>query len=106
MQIKLTSEAVEHIQSKGGQVGAELVCACVGGGIYDEVSVDTLIPRRNTGPYRKIKQDDVELFILPELAKHIDTITIDSKKFLFFRNLKAELEMENGLVLGRRASWA
>ncbi len=48
----------------------------------------------------------MELLILPELAQHIDTLTIDSKKFLFFRNLKAELEMENGLVLGRRASWA
>ena len=48
----------------------------------------------------------MELFILPQLAQHVSTITIDSKKFLFFRNLKAELEMENGLVLGRRASWA
>ena len=48
----------------------------------------------------------MELFILPQLAEHIDTMTIDSKKFFFFRNLKSELEMGNGLVLGRRASWA
>jgi len=48
----------------------------------------------------------VELFILPELAQHTTVMNIDSKKFLFFRNLKAELEMENGIVLGRRASWA
>ena len=48
----------------------------------------------------------MELFILPNLAKHVAEINVDSKKFLFFRNLKAELEMENGLVLGRRASWA
>ena len=48
----------------------------------------------------------MELFILPALAQHISTINVDSKSFLFFRNLKAELEMENGLVLGRRASWA
>ena len=48
----------------------------------------------------------MELFILPKLAQHISTMTIDSKKFLLFRNLKAELEMENGLVLGRSASWA
>ncbi len=48
----------------------------------------------------------MELFILPNLVQHTTTMTIDSKKFLFFRNLKAELEMENGLVLGRRASWA
>jgi|TARA_B100000809_G_scaffold230402_1_gene244726 hypothetical protein len=48
----------------------------------------------------------VELFLLPNLAKHTTSMTIDCKKFLFFRNLKAELELENGLVLGRRASWA
>ena len=44
--------------------------------------------------------------MLPDLAQHTTTMTIDSNKFLFFRNLKAELELENGLVLGRRASWA
>ena len=48
----------------------------------------------------------MELFILPNLAQHTTTMNIDSKKFLFFRNLKAELELENGLVLGRRDSWA
>ncbi|SUZ61938.1 uncharacterized protein METZ01_LOCUS14792, partial [marine metagenome] len=48
----------------------------------------------------------VELFILPNLAQHTTTMNIDSKKFLFFRHLKADLELENGLVLGRRASWA
>jgi|TARA_B100000929_G_C15430147_1_gene394380 hypothetical protein len=48
----------------------------------------------------------VELFIPPNLAQHTTTMNIDSKKFLFFRNLKAELELENGLVLGRRDSWA
>jgi len=47
----------------------------------------------------------VELFIPPNLAQHTTTMNIDSKKFLFFRNLKAELELENGIVLGRRASW-
>ena len=48
----------------------------------------------------------MELFILPELAKHTTVMNIDSKKFLFFRNLKADLELKNGIVLGRRASWA
>ena len=48
----------------------------------------------------------MELFLLPNLAQHTNAMTIDSKKFLFFRNLKVELELENGLVLGRRASWA
>ena len=44
--------------------------------------------------------------MLPNLAQHTTSMTIDSQTFLFFRNLKAELELENGLVLGRRASWA
>ncbi len=44
--------------------------------------------------------------MLPNLARHTTLMTIDSKKFLFFRNLKAEVELENGMVLGRRASWA
>ncbi len=48
----------------------------------------------------------MELFVLPSLAQHTTVMNIDSKKFLFFRNLKADLELENGLVLGRRASWA
>ena len=48
----------------------------------------------------------MELFIPPNLAQHTTTMNIDSKKFLFFRNLKAELELENGVVLGRRDSWA
>ena len=48
----------------------------------------------------------MELFILPNLAQHTTIMNIDSKKFLFFRNPKADLELENGLVLGRRASRA
>jgi|TARA_B100000315_G_scaffold20227_1_gene17856 hypothetical protein len=48
----------------------------------------------------------VELFILPNLAQHTAAINIDCKKFLIFKNLKVMLEMDNGLVLGRRASWA
>ena len=46
------------------------------------------------------------MFILPNLAQHTTVMNIDSKKFLFFRNLKADLELEDGMVLGRRASWA
>ena len=55
--------------------------------------------------YRKIKQDGLELFILPSLADHTTVMNIESKRFLFFRNLKADLELENGIVLGRRTSW-
>ncbi len=48
----------------------------------------------------------MELFLLPSLAQHATALNIDCKKFLFFRNLKVELELDNGMVLGRRASWA
>ena len=48
----------------------------------------------------------MELFLLPNLLQHTTAVNIDCKKFLFFRNLKVELELENGMVLGRRASWA
>ena len=40
--------------------------------------------------------------MLPALAKHTSHLTIDMKKFLFLRNLTAEVELDNGLVLGRR----
>ncbi len=46
----------------------------------------------------------MELFILPNLAQHTTVMNIDSKQFLFFLNRKADLELENGIVLGRRAS--
>jgi hypothetical protein len=48
----------------------------------------------------------VVLFVLPALARHTSQLTIDMKKFLFFRNLTAEVEFDNGIVLGRRASVA
>ena len=67
--------------------------------------MDTRSARRDITPYRKIQQDGVELFLLPNLAKHTTSMTIDCNKFLFLRHLKAELELENGLVSGRRASW-
>ena len=53
-----------------------------------------------------VKQEGVELLVLPELAKHTRNIDIDLKEFLFFRNLKANLELADGVVLGRRASMA
>ena len=42
--------------------------------------------------------------MLPPLVQHADTLNIDLRKFFFFKNLTAGFELENGLVLGRRAS--
>ena len=105
MLINLTLDAVQHIQSKGGQAAVDLLSFTSWGGNATEVSVDTRITRRDISMYRKIKQDGLELFILPSLADHTTVMNIESKKFLFFRNLKADLELENGIVLGRRTSW-
>ncbi len=46
------------------------------------------------------------MFLLPELAEHTTAVKIDLKKLLFFRNLKGEVELDNGMVLGRRPSFA
>lgn len=62
--------------------------------------------RRDTSPYSKLEHDGVELLLLPQLAEHTTNLNLDLKKFLFFRFLKAEVELDNGMVLGRRTSWA
>ena len=41
---------------------------------------------------------------MPELVRHTTTIDIDLKEFLFFRNLRAAVELTDGMVLGRGAS--
>ena len=38
----------------------------------------------------------------PDLAKHSRQLSVELKAFWFFRHLKAEAELSNGLVLGRR----
>ena len=62
--------------------------------------------RRNLSHYKPVKQDGVELLVMPELAKHTRNIDISLKKFLFLRSLNASLELTDGIVLGRRPSLA
>ena len=68
-----------------------------------EVSVDTTISRRNILNYRTVKQDGVELLVSPDLARHSENLHIKLNQFLFFRHLKAVVELTNGVVLGARA---
>lgn len=68
-----------------------------------EVSVDTNVARRNTGNYRTVKQDGVELLVSPDLARHSEYLYITLNRFLFFSHLKAVVELYNGVVLGARA---
>ena len=68
-----------------------------------EVSVDTNVARRNVLNYRTVKQDGVELLVSPDLARNSENLRIKLNQFLFFRNLKAVVELTNGVVLGARA---
>ena len=66
------------------------------------MSVDTRVFRRDLSDYQAVGHDGVELLLLPPLIEHATSVNVDLRKFLFFRNLRAEIELENGLVLGRR----
>lgn len=68
-----------------------------------EVSVDTRVHRRDTAEYETHRLDGVELLLLPELAGNTAALKLELKTLLFFRNLKAEVELTNGEVFGRRA---
>ena len=68
-----------------------------------EVSVDTNIARRTILNYRTVKQDGVELLVSPDLARYSENLHIKLNQFLFFRHLKAVVELTNGVVLGARA---
>jgi hypothetical protein len=63
------------------------------------VSVETYIGRRNTGNYHAVARDGVEVLVSQDLAEHARNITVDLKKFLFVRYLKAWVELDNGAVI-------
>ena len=44
------------------------------------------------------------MLVSPDLAKHSEQLSIDLKRFLIFRNLKAVATLSNGVVLGRPAA--
>jgi hypothetical protein len=43
----------------------------------------------------------VEVLTLPELSRHVATMQIDLRSFLFFRNIKAVVTLDNGIVIGK-----
>ncbi len=63
------------------------------------MSVDTYIGNRNTKNYQVVRQDGVEVLVSNALAPYIRQIELDCKKFLFMHKLKAELEMQNGMIV-------
>ena len=66
-----------------------------------EVSVDTRVHRRNTSEYESHQVNGVQVLTLPELSRHVASMEIDLRSFLFFRNLKAVVQFDNGMVLGK-----
>ncbi len=63
------------------------------------MSVGTYISRRNTGNYHAVVRDGVEVLVSQDLVQHARNITVDLKKFLFVRYLKARVELDNGAVI-------
>lgn len=57
--------------------------------------------RRDTSAYESHRLNDVEVLTLPELSRHIVSMQIDLRAFLFFRNLKAVVYFDNGMVIGK-----
>lgn len=57
--------------------------------------------RRDISEYESHTLNGVELLTLPELSRHVVSMKIDLKSFLFFRNLKAVVELDNGMVIGK-----
>ena len=57
--------------------------------------------RRNLDGYESVWVNGMELLTLPELARHVVSMQIDLRSFLFFRNLKAVVALDNGIVIGK-----
>ncbi len=57
--------------------------------------------RRNVSDYDIHSINGVELLTLPELSRHVVSLQIDLRSFLFLRNLKAVVELDNGMVIGK-----
>ena len=51
--------------------------------------------------YESNMLNGVEVLTLPELSRHVVSLEIDLRSFLFFRNLKAVVELDNGMVIGK-----
>ena len=57
--------------------------------------------RRDTSDYESHSLNGVEVLTLPELSSHVVSMQINLRSFLFFRNLKAVVELDNGMVVGK-----
>lgn len=58
--------------------------------------------KRDKSRYQVIRDGDIQLLISRELAQKATNVRVDVGRSLFlFRNIRAEVELSNGLRLGR-----
>lgn len=60
------------------------------------MSVDTYLKRKNLAPYRAVEQDDVKVFVSPNLIKWARQVHVGAKQFLIWRSFKVEAEHLHG----------
>ncbi len=51
--------------------------------------------------YESHHLNGVEVLTLPELSRHVVSMDINLRSFLFLRNLKAVVQLDNGVVIGK-----
>lgn len=49
--------------------------------------------------YVALRQDGVEVLVSRSLSPYLRGLHLDTKKFLFMRSLKVEMQLANGLVV-------
>jgi len=65
--------------------------------------VDTHVGRRkDRSKYQATHQEDIQLLVSEDLARYARDLQVDVRKFLFFfRYLRADAVLWNGLCIGR-----
>ena len=58
--------------------------------------------RRNLTAYRIYRLEDIQVLVMPGLARRTENMFLDLKESMFSRNLRATLVFPGGIVLGRR----
>jgi hypothetical protein len=59
------------------------------------------VHRRDVSGYDSHSINGVEVLTLPELSRHLVSLQMDMRSFLFLRNLKAVVELDNGMLIGK-----
>ena len=56
------------------------------------MSVDTYLKGKNTSRYRRVEQDELEIFVAPALINQAARLTVDAGRFLFWRSFSVAAE--------------